>query len=177
MPVGDDSIRETLEGVYDKLEKYGEELDGASDRAAAITAAAFFEAELERAIGHMLARRNSEIAARIDSGKRVFGKGGPLRHMSAKIEMGWAVGLYGGDEKERLRIAAGIRNRFAHASDPIGFADEKVARKCDALAEGAGSVGSDACPRTTYLGYLKRLERHMHEVVTSVERSVQDAHD
>ena len=138
----------------------------ASDRAAAITAAALFEAELEKAIGQMLARHNSEVAKRIDCGKSVFKGQNPLSNLSAKIAFGWALGLYDAAERDRLRIAGQIRNKFAHAATPISFSDDVVAKKCHQLA-GATAAGEPL--RKTYLEYLKQLEGRIHEVVTSIE--------
>ena len=162
----EESLRETIERSLGESTQYDEELHGVSDRAAAILAAAFFEAKLRTAIACMFARRNGEVADRVDSGERVFANGhDPLRNLSSEIEIGWALGLYDLGDKRRLHIVRRIRNESAHAAKPICFADEPVANWCRDLTEGAHREES---LRGAYVSVLKRLEGQMHVVIVSI---------
>ena len=163
--VDPESLRETITRVYDNLTKYEEEICGLSDRAAAILAAASFDAKLRHAIESMFARRSGEVAELVNSKQKVFKGRGPLHSLSAKIDLGWAMGLYDACERRRLRSVGQIRNRFAHAAEPVRFDDEKIAERCRALV---GDASRDESPRSIYVSYLKRLETDIRDVILRV---------
>ena len=98
-----ETVRETLERVRDELERYYDELNGTSDRATAILAAAYFEGKLSDAIMRRFARMSSAFSDQIELGNRVFKKHNPIRHFSAKIEFGFALGLYNEEIRKSLQ--------------------------------------------------------------------------
>ena len=53
--------------------------------------------------------------------------------MSAKIDFGFALGIYGDETKANLHRLRKIRNKFAHDSDVRDFDIEFVANLCNAL--------------------------------------------
>ena len=82
----EETVRETLERVWDELERYYDELNGTSDRATAILAAAYFEAKLGDAIIYRFAQISSAFSDQIELGNRVFKKHNPIRNFSAKCQ-------------------------------------------------------------------------------------------
>ena len=155
----EETVRETLERVWDELKRYYDELDGASDRAAAILAAAYFEGKLGDAIMCRFAQMSSAFSDQIELGNRVFKKHNPIRNFSAKVEIGFALGLYNDEIRKNLQKAGKIRNKFAHASKPVEFDDAKIATICRQLEPNV--LPDPGTLRSRYITYLKEVERHI----------------
>jgi hypothetical protein len=103
------------------------EMDSADDRTAAIVAAAFVENNLALAI---LARLRILTEA---EQRNLFENRGILADFSAKIDMGYALNIYGSLVRDDLDKIGQIRNRFAHDLQVRDFDNPEVAGKCDAL--------------------------------------------
>ena len=67
-----------------------------------------------------------------DKGKLeyMFGPGTPLRDFSAKIKMGFALGIYGPNTRADLDSIREVRNSFAHTMSPIYFNTPEVENVC-----------------------------------------------
>ena len=91
------------------------ELEQQTPRGAAIVAAAV----LEDLLALVIQRRLIELSSKRT--EALFGKMAPLSTFSAKIEMGFALGLYGEDGRAYLDLIRDVRNKFAHKFDPLTF--------------------------------------------------------
>ena len=90
------------------------ELEQQTDRGAAIIGAAFLEARLEEAIRSRLIGTGEPVDA-------LFKGEAPLRTFRAKIDMGFALGLFGPRIHRDLNLIRKIRNKFAHHFGAISF--------------------------------------------------------
>ena len=93
------------------------ELQGASDRAAAIVGASLVDESLTDALRTMLHQHSKTLA-------RLFDQPGPIGTFSAKIDLGLAIGAYGERLHSDLDTIRRIRNRFAHNLSVGSFADQ-----------------------------------------------------
>jgi DNA-binding MltR family transcriptional regulator len=95
------------------------EVASEKDRGAAIVIVAFLEDGLETAIKSRLVRdANTE--------HKMFRGTGPLATLSAKIELGFLLGMYGKVERNDLHRIREIRNEFAHKFNGITFEDQRI---------------------------------------------------
>jgi len=120
--------RDVLDEKPERLLALFKEIQHATDRVAAISAAAFLDDSLGAALSARFVRLGKEWEDRVFSRQ-----GAPLGTLSAKITMGFALGLYGPQTRADLNTIRSVRNDFAHTADPISFADEGIAAKCKKL--------------------------------------------
>jgi len=121
------SEEETLKIIHSWAKK--------DDRGAAISAGAHVEDKL----GTAIKVRFVQLPAKGDVAKRLteaalFDGYGPLASFFAKIDIGFALGLYNAKTRFDLHVIRSIRNDFAHAVEDITFADNEVIRKCEKLS-------------------------------------------
>jgi DNA-binding MltR family transcriptional regulator len=100
----------------------------AADRMVAITAAAFLDHALQRAIC-----THFPLSSPDKSLKELFGDRGPLGNTSAKIIMAHSLDIINTEEREDLDTIRAIRNSFAHSLVPIGFDLNEVKALCETL--------------------------------------------
>ena len=95
-----------------------------NDRAAVLTVVSLLEGALQKSLATKF------IAD--DKGKLeyMFGSGAPLRDFSAKIKMGFALGVYGPNTRADLDSIREVRNSFAHTMSPIYFNTPEVENVC-----------------------------------------------
>jgi DNA-binding MltR family transcriptional regulator len=55
---------------------------------------------------------------------------GPLQVFGARIQIAFAIGIYGRHAYEDLCIVKDIRNAFAHSADAMDFSHSDVAERC-----------------------------------------------
>jgi hypothetical protein len=109
--------------IYD-LEKKDDEL---ADYAIALICATFVEKAIEVAILAHLAPNDEEANKRIFS----YDYRGPISDFSAKIKVGYAMGIYGPKTRSDLDLIRDIRNAFAHSLQPISFKTGEVGEMCE----------------------------------------------
>lgn len=63
----------------------------------------------------------------------LFGSTAPLRAFSAKIKMGFALGLYGPQTRADLDAIREVRNAFAHSMTPIDFDTPEIINVCNRI--------------------------------------------
>lgn len=117
--------------AFEKIEALISEMDGQSDRAAAIVGAAWVEEELDAAI-------RSFIIDDKESVKRLLGKSAPLSSFSAKIDMACVLGMCSRVIAKDLHTIREVRNDFAHNiftkdNTKLNFNSEHIKDKCIAL--------------------------------------------
>jgi hypothetical protein len=95
-----------------------------NDRGAALLLAANLENSLQIAIERRLAIAETyRTILFVDEAS-------PLRRFSAKIRLGYALGLFGDGLKSNLDLVRMIRNVFAHALSPVHFSTPEVMGAC-----------------------------------------------
>jgi hypothetical protein len=97
------------------------EIEKQSDRAAAIVATAFLEEQLVETIKACLADEPQII-------NRIFKGQGPLASLSAKIDLGLLLKIYGKRDHRQLVTIKDVRNKFAHGVRPLAFESQDIAR-------------------------------------------------
>ena len=160
----EDALLESLERRWDELKRYDDELNGTSDRATAILATAYFDGKLGDAIMCRFFQLSSAFSDQKTSGG-VFKEHDPIRNFLAKIEVGFALGLYNDEIRKNLHKVGKIRNKFAHSSKPIEFGDDEIANICRQLDP--NDVSELETPRRRYIAYLKEVERHLQSSTTN----------
>jgi hypothetical protein len=104
------------------------ELDTANDRTTAIVGAAFVENGLALVIlSRLRILDDSEQKQLFDNNDSV------LATFAGKIDMGFALNIYGKLVRDDLHNIRAIRNRFAHHLEVRDFDHPEVAGKCDNL--------------------------------------------
>jgi hypothetical protein len=99
------------------------EIEGQSDRTAAIVAAALIDDGLETAIKSRL-HRDKDIEHRMFEGL------GPLASYSAKVNLGTLMGVIAPAFHDTLVRIGTIRNKFAHSARKTTFASQQIADLC-----------------------------------------------
>jgi hypothetical protein len=95
------------------------ELNSATDRAAAIVGGSIVELALQSALEAQL-HRDEKLT---DS---LFRPSGAFGAFATKINLGFLVGIYGQNGRKELTIIKNIRNAFAHRLDIDGFDDMAI---------------------------------------------------
>jgi DNA-binding MltR family transcriptional regulator len=104
------------------------EFDSASDRAFVILWASRLDEYLRYALPHKLRPAISKGAL-----DKLFEENGPLTTFSAKIILGYAVGLYGLKTFHDLEVIRQLRNEFAHSTKALTFSTKEVVAVCATL--------------------------------------------
>lgn len=98
-----------------------------ADRAAALIVAALLEDALKTAIStHFVSVDDNTINQLFSSGV----DDGPLATFSARIRLGYALGIYGPDMRADLETIRLIRNVFAHSRHLLDFSSPEVENVC-----------------------------------------------
>ena len=126
-----------------QLREFTEELHKQTDRGAGIVAAAVLEDALETTIEQRLL----ELSA--DRREKLFGRLAPLSTFSAKIELGFALGLFSNEGRKALDMIRDVRNKFAHEMKIITFDDPGI----EALIRKAkpARMSNNSTPRDSFL--------------------------
>ena len=103
-----------------------EEINGQSDRGAAIAGTAYLDLLLRRAL-ETLMRPLPELQ------NRLFENRGGLSDFSTRIDAAFAFKLIGPTAHVDLRALRDVRNAFAHSADTFGFDREDIAARCSSL--------------------------------------------
>lgn len=109
------------------LEVLDAEFAGASDRAAAIVAAAVLDDALRTLL-------TAVMVADHPPGFDVFAPGQELGSYMARVKIAFMLGLIDDSERMRLSLVAKIRNEFAHLAKDISFNSTRIADRCRELA-------------------------------------------
>ena len=104
------------------------ELDNQGDRAAAVIAAGFVDRSLQLAMEAEWGITSNTVRDRLFAGSK-----GALSSFSAKIEVGFAMSLFGPKTRGDLNLVRQIRNKFAHELRAITFSSAEIIALCDKL--------------------------------------------
>lgn len=94
-----------------------------TDRGCALMAAAYLDLEL----GEMVRVHLVQDKKILDT---IFKNNGPISTFSAKIDLGYVLGLLSPDARLDLHLLRKIRNDFAHNPEKIGFSDSPIRERC-----------------------------------------------
>ena len=136
------STRKAVEDALAYLKAVDEEIEGASDRAAAILASAILDNELAEELEKKFVLLSAERRGKL------FGVYGPLSSLSAKIDIGFAVGLFGPETHADLHRLRRIRNKFAHTGEPLKFSNQAITDLCATITN-APTTATE--PRSQYM--------------------------
>ena len=134
-----ETLRETIERLYDEACNYYQLFEGESDRGAAILAHALFEHNLGEAI------KSCDKAA--------FSK--DLKFW-VNICIAYSLGLFDRETLEALKVINQIRNKFAHSREMLTFKHESIANRCSKLRLKDARTPTDL--RELYLNYLLEVD-------------------
>lgn len=95
-----------------------------NDRSTALTIGALLDGALKLAITPRI------IIPEKEGENDLFGHQAPLRAFSAKIAIGFALGIYGPQTRADLDAIREVRNAFAHSMSPIDYRTAQVANVC-----------------------------------------------
>lgn len=109
------------------LEVLDAEFSGASDRAAAIVAAAVLDDALRTLVGAAMVVDHPQ-------GIDVFAPGQELGSFMSRVKIAFMLGLIDDSERKRLSLVAKIRNEFAHLAQGISFSSAHIADRCRELS-------------------------------------------
>jgi len=109
------------------LEVLDAEFAGASDRAAAIVAAAVIDDALRTLLAAVMVEDHPP-------GLDVFAPGQELGSYMGRVKIAFMLGLIDDSERMRLSLVAKVRNEFAHLAEDISFNTPRIADRCRQLA-------------------------------------------
>jgi hypothetical protein len=101
------------------------ELYNGPDRGAAVVLGSLVERALEKLLRDKM---------RPDGTSSLFKYGGPLADFSSRIQIGYALQLFGPETRKDLNIIRHLRNQFAHSRRPIRFTTPVVKDCCAQLS-------------------------------------------
>ena len=119
----------TTQGFYNAIEEITTELDSQTDRGAAIVGAALLDDRLRQAIEASV----DPSLSRLDRADLFNGPNAPIGTYSSRARVARALGLFGDDFLDDLKIIGRVRNRFAHHLDIREFRDPRIAELCSKL--------------------------------------------
>lgn len=102
------------------------EMISAPDRSAVIVATSYLNDKLTDAIKVYLKKDNGVI-------RELFKATGPLGSLVNKANLGYLMGLYSKETLKDIRLAADMRNRFAHWTKQISFEHDEIRVMCEKI--------------------------------------------
>jgi hypothetical protein len=129
---------------------FGEQLEQESDRGAALVGLAFLDVMLKRLFELKLL--DGTIA------EKLLSYPGPLSTTAARSDVAYALGWIGAKTYRDLVTLRKIRNKFAHAHEPVKFTDSAVEALCAKLELGkTANTGPIATPREQFMWASGRI--------------------
>jgi DNA-binding MltR family transcriptional regulator len=118
------TLSRTFPNTPSELAKIFQEMKSDSARGAVAAMSSLLEEALAEAIKRKLVPLGKEDL------KALFEGDGPLSTFSARIRMGYALGIYGGKARRDLNLIREIRNAFVHSIRHLDFTTAEVAQLC-----------------------------------------------
>lgn len=148
------------------------EIERQTDRGAAIIGAAYVDLVIREAI-------TARMLPVPDVIKLLFENRGPLQDFGARIQMGFALGIYGRRAYKDLGIVKDIRNAFAHSAEAMDFIHADVARLCASLWYPQKIISMNRptpkTPKELFVRAIEFLTDGMHENMMRRGRGLADS--
>ena len=109
---------------FEAWDKFLEEFQHESDRAAAILAGGYLDDQLANILGNFLINDNTTQKILLENGNA------PLHSFYSRILCSYSLGLIDEDECKDLNTIRDIRNDFAHKPAGLSFSDQSISDKC-----------------------------------------------
>lgn len=129
-----------MTNIFEQVSALERELEGTSDRAAAVVAGAFLDEVLRELLYGFL------VIGNLKSDAKLFNGTGALATFSAKIEIAFRLGLVSEGEHRVLGVIRGIRNEFAHVLGEISFSTESIRARCQNIEVPLSMIFPSAIP-------------------------------
>ena len=123
-------MSETKDDSLDDWNKFFEELQNESPRAAVIIAGAFLDSQLRDLLSSFLVDDPKIVDEFLGSDKN---PDRPLSSFSSRIKAAYCLGLIGKSIYQDLNVIRTIRNRFAHKMHGYTFEDPEIVKLCNSL--------------------------------------------
>lgn len=111
-----------LIGVFD----FGDTLKPETDRGCALVSTAYLDSRLENLLRDFFVP-NSQVS------DELLGQAKPIGTFSSRIDLSYALGLIGHQERRDLHLIRKIRNEFGHGHIPMDFDSPSIASRCREL--------------------------------------------
>jgi len=143
-----------------------------TDRGVAIVGAAYVDLVLRESI-------TIRLLPEPDILECLFENRGPLQDFGARIQVGFALGIYQRPAYGDLRTIKDIRNAFAHSAEAMDFEHPDVARMCANFffAERIQLSGQlpPVTPRERYVRTIELLTEGLHEIIMRQRNGISEA--
>lgn len=126
------------------------EIESQTDRAAALIASSLLEDRLLKLI-------KSSAVGHIAIENKMFKGSGPLASFSAKIDLGFILGLFDAEVHKRQHTIREIRNEFAHNIQPVQFTSQRVVDLCANLAPSQTTLERSKHPKIASDPYIQKI--------------------
>ncbi len=153
------SIRKDVEDAIAYLKAVDDEIGEASDRAVAIFASAILDNELAKALEGKFVSLSDQRRDKLFEGY------GALSTFSAKIDVGFALGLFGSETRGNLDRLRKIRNKFAHSGEPLKFSDPAITDLC---AKITNTLTTATAPRDRYMQATSLVGSRLRDFVEGI---------
>ncbi|WP_271525239.1 MltR family transcriptional regulator [Bradyrhizobium sp. CCBAU 53380] len=146
------NLSRSLGGTPEEINKLFAYMKKDSARGAVASMSSLIEEALASAIKHRLVPLTEKEESNL------FENNGPLSTLSSRINMGYALGIYGAKARRDLNLLREIRNAFVHSIRHIEFDTPEVAQLCRTFycSEAIEGFKSDA-PRDQYFQAATRV--------------------
>jgi hypothetical protein len=155
-------VSEPLTALHGKtFVEWRSELEAQTDRGAAIIGVAFLEARLEEAI-------RTRLVGVGEPTDLLFRGDAPLATLKAKIDLGFALGLFGSKVHRDLNLLRKIRNKFAHNYTLVSFESADIQSQCSEFWLAANIQGAPE-PNNARGRFVKTLLLAFHLLMTEMK--------
>lgn len=154
-------ISDSAKGSMRAFHLMRRELTKESDRGVALLATAHLDYELEELLRDKLIGNKKHL-------KELFSFNGPVGTFSAKIKLGYSIGLINKDTMDDINILRKIRNEFAHSNQAIDFETENIKSLCNNLKL---NVKDEEEPsRTKFINVVSGISGRIEGALSSVAK-------
>jgi mannitol operon repressor len=145
------------------------EIEQQTDRGVGIIAPSFLEARLEEAIRSRLVVKGGGV-------DELLGKNGAIGTFSAKIDLAFALELFGQQVYRELTLIRKIRNEFAHEYGAIGFQTPAIKSRCAELwiPQNILNYGEAAPPTDPREQFMRAVLTIFHLLLTEMDENRPD---
>ena len=144
----------SLPSLSQDTERLVADMEGESDRGAALLAAAFLDDVLDLML-------RSAFVDDADTSDKLLGPGRALESFGSRAHLAYLLGLLGPDIYADINLIREIRNEFAHRK-PMDFDAPEISGKCGLLRCVSSIIGHEPCTsRERFIATVVMLCNHL----------------